>query len=110
MMFFLLSTAYAAENPRWITQPINVYIPKYGDYSKLMYRAFVAWEEKARRLVRFKFVSNPNNANIEVHFDDNVQNCNSDLAVGCERSLVRGNRYYKSHIEIALKQKVDNEE
>lgn len=99
----------AAENPRWVAQPIYVFIPSnYGQYSQLMHRAFLAWEAKADGLIRFKFVSKPSNANIQVHFVEQVQNCNSDNAVGCERTLTRNNTYYHSDIEIALKKRDTN--
>ncbi len=99
------SVAYAVENPRWVTQPIYVYVPEYGAYTGLMKKAFMAWEEKSNELVRFKFVTKPSNANINVVFVDHVTNCNSEMAVGCARMMTRGGKYYKSQLEIAMKSK-----
>lgn len=111
LLFFILFTfqvIYAAESPRWLSQPVHVYIPEYGNYSKLMRKAFIAWEEKSDGLVRFKFVNKPSNSNIIVSFVDHVENCNSPHAVGCERTkLYRGN-YYISYVEVALKEKDEN--
>ena len=50
-------TVFALEKPRWVSQPIYVYIPKAGNYSVLMARAFKQWEEKSNQLVRFEFVT-----------------------------------------------------
>ena len=86
-----LNVAISAEKPRWVGQPIYVYIPdNAGDYSRLMQQAFITWEKQSDELVRFTFVSRPSNANIEVNFVDHVENCNSPLAVGCARSMLRG--------------------
>lgn len=108
LLFFNTLTVFSAESPRWVAQPIYVYIPDCGNYSKLMQKAFWAWQEKSDGLVRFKFVSRPSNANIEVRFVNNIQNCNSEFAVGCERTLSRGGQYYKSYVEIALKKRQAN--
>lgn len=111
-LFVFISTSalfvFSAERPRWVAQPIYVYIPEYGRYSDLMQRAFMAWENKSERLVRFKFVSKPSSANIVVYFVNNVQNCNSEFAVGCSRMRLRGGQYYKAQVEIALKRKDRN--
>ena len=77
------SICLAAERPRWVGQPIYVYVPEYGNMSNLMKQAFLAWQDKSRNLIRFKFVNSPNNANIEVEFVDFVSHCNSADAVGC---------------------------
>lgn len=103
-----MTFAIAAENPRWVAQPIYVYIPEHGGYSNLMRKAFLAWQEKSDGMVRFKFVTRPSNANISVQFVDQVHNCNSEFAVGCERTTIRRGTYYKSHIEIALKKRDAN--
>ena len=115
IVLLLLITAnfvYAAEKPRWVTQPIYVYIPNNaGNISKLMQQAFVTWEKQSNRLVRFNYVTNPNNANIEVVFLDHVENCNSPLAVGCARNSINHKGYYvKSKLEIAMMQKDDADE
>lgn len=102
LFFMSISTVFAAERPRWVAQPIYVYIPSLGKYSALMQRAFMAWEEKSDDLVRFKFVSKPSNANIVVKFVKTVKNCNSEFAVGCARMSLRGGQYYHSQLEIAL--------
>ena len=110
ILLLLLSTSYAfsIENPRWVTQPIYVYIPEYGKYTSLMQRAFKAWEEKSKELIRFKFVNRPSNANINVIFVDHVTNCGSEMAVGCARMTTRNGKYYKSQLEIAMKSKDEN--
>ena len=105
LIFFNFQSVLSAESPRWVAQPVYVYIPSCGNYSKLMYKAFLAWQEKSDGLVRFKFVSRKSSANIEVHFVNKVENCNSEFAVGCERTQTRHGQYYKSDIEIALKKR-----
>ena len=110
-LFITIMVSFAAERPRWVAQPIYVYIPDdAGEYSKLMEQAFTSWEEQSDELVRFDFVSKPSNANIVVNFVDYVENCNSPLAVGCARSTLRGGQFYKSTLEIAMKQKVNAEQ
>ena len=111
LIFFTgLLTVFALEKPRWVSQPIYVYIPKSGNYSVLMARAFKQWEEKSNQLVRFEFVTKPTNANIEVKFVKEVKNCNSDMAVGCARMMIRGGQYYKGLLEIALLKKAESNE
>lgn len=104
-MFFCVAGALAYEYPRWVAQPIYVYIPDYMNYSSLMRQAFNTWEEASDSLVRFQFVSSPSNANIEVQFVDYVTNCSSGSAVGCAHTFVRGKNYYKALITIGTKQK-----
>ena len=110
VLFILCSTllVFSAQEPRWVAQPIHVYVPDYGNYTVLMQRAFKAWEEKSGSLVRFKFTSKPSNAHIEVAFVDHVENCNSPLAVGCARTSLRGGNFYKSRLEIAMRQKFNS--
>lgn len=103
-----LQIVFSAESPRWVSQPVHVYIPEYGNYSNLMRKAFIAWEEKSDGLIRFKFMNRPSNSNIIVSFVDHVENCNSPHAVGCERTQFRGGNYYMSYVEIALKKKDEN--
>ena len=102
---FSVQIVFAAERPRWVAQPIYVYVPECGKYSNLMKKAFLAWEEKSDDLVRFKFVSKPSNANIVVKFVKNVQNCGNEYAVGCARMTTRNGKYYKGQLDIALKHK-----
>ena len=97
-------TCIALEKPRWVGQPIYVYIPEYGNMSVLMKQAFNAWQTKSKNLVRFKFVNNPDNANIEVEFVDFVSNCNDANAVGCTEMSTRGGQYYKSYVTIGTKE------
>lgn len=94
----------SAEKPRWVGLPIYVYIPQNGNLSVLMKQAFLEWETKSKSTVRFKFVTNPNNANIEVKFVDFVTNCNDESAVGCAHLVPRGGQYYKSFVTIGTKQ------
>ncbi len=97
-------TCFALEKPRWVGLPIYVYIPEYGNMSKLMKQAFEAWEDRSKSLVRFKFVSSPSSANIEVEFVDFVANCNDAGAVGCTETMVRGGQYYKAFVTIGTKE------
>lgn len=97
-----ITSTLAAEKPRWVGLPIYVHIEKYGEYTRLMEKAFLAWEEISENLVRFDFVNKPSNANIHVKFVDFVENCNSELAIGCTRMYQRGGQYYKSQVEIAM--------
>ncbi len=106
ILFLILSitAAIALEKPRWVGQPIYVYIPEYGNMSVLMKQAFEAWQNTSKNLVRFKFVSSPNDANIEVEFVDFVANCNDAGAVGCTEMMTRGGQYYKSYVTIGTKE------
>lgn len=106
-LFFACSTLimFAAERPRWISMPLHVYIPEHGNYSRLMRKAFLAWEGKSNTLVRFKFISKPSNADIVVKFVDHVENCNSPNAVGCARARINGKGFYAgASLEIAMRQ------
>ena len=96
LMTFVI--AVAAENPRWVAQPIKVYLPEVQYFSNLMQRAFSEWEEKSDSLVRFKYTSRPSEADISVQFVDFVTNCSSNHAVGCTHMTARGRNYYKSLI------------
>lgn len=104
LMFLITTVCFALEKPRWVGQPIYVYIPKYGNMSVLMKQAFQSWERQSKSLVRFKFVDSPSNANIEVEFVDFVSNCNSDHAVGCTEMSMRGSQYYKAYVTIGTKE------
>ena len=108
LLLLILSTAIclAAERPRWVAQPIHVYIPSnYGKMSELMKQAFLAWQTKSNSLVRFKFVNNPNNANIEVEFTDFVSGCGDTAnAVGCTETTTRAGQYYKAYVTIGTKE------
>ena len=94
----------SAEFPRWVSLPINVYIPDEPYFADLMQQAFDEWEDVSDGLVRFKYVNRPLEADISVDFVDYVMNCNSNHAVGCTRSMTRGKNYYKALIEIAKKE------
>ena len=72
--------------------------------SVLMKQAFEAWQNTSKNLVRFKFVSSPNDANIEVEFVDFVANCSDAGAVGCTEMMTRGGQYYKSYVTIGTKE------
>lgn len=102
LMTFVI--AVAAENPRWVAQPIKVYLPEVQYFSNLMQRAFSEWEEKSDSLVRFKYTTRPSEADISVQFVDFVTNCSSNHAVGCTHMTARGRNYYKSLITIATKE------
>ena len=54
LFFMSISTVFAAERPRWVAQPIYVYIPSLGKYSALMQRAFMA----GKKSLMIWFVSN----------------------------------------------------
>ena len=95
---------FALEKPRWVGLPIYVYIPENGQMSKLMKQAFESWEKSSKSLVRFKFVNNPNTANIEVEFVDFVANCNDAGAVGCTEMMTRGGQYHKAYVTIGTKE------
>ncbi len=108
LVFFSILSLEAAEKPRWIAQPIYVYIPKYGNITTLMQKAFMEWEKQADDLIRFKFVDKPSNANINVNFVDHVTSCNSPLAVGCAIMTLRSGYYDTCQLDIAMK-KLDND-
>ena len=104
LVLTLTICTFAAERPRWVSLPINVYIPEYGNMSRLMHQAFMSWQQQSRSLVRFNFVDSPANANIEVEFVDFVANCNDVHAVGCTEMTTRGGQYYKAYVTIGTKQ------
>ena len=89
LVLTLTICTFAAERPRWVSLPINVYIPEYGNMSRLMHQAFMSWQQQSRSLVRFKFVDSPANANIEVEFTE---------------MMTRGGQYYKAYVTIGTKQ------
>ena len=105
-LFLTTSLIFGVENPRWVAQPIYVYVPQYGNYTSYMRLAFKTWEEKSKGLVRFKFVSEPSSANIQVQFVDYVTNCNTGSAVGCAHTFVRAGKYYKALVTIGTKDKL----
>lgn len=110
ILFSSFILVFAVESPRWVSQPISVYIPTYGKYTKLMALAFKQWEDKSDKLVRFIIVDKPSEADIEVQFVKEVENCNSPEAVGCARTITKGGQYYKARLEIALFIKDDSDE
>ena len=86
--------------------PVHVYVPQgQGLYTKLMYKAFDAWEKKSNGLVRFKYVTRKNDADVYVEFVDYVKNCSSDKAVGCTYygDIFKG-FYTQNYIEIGTKE------
>ena len=104
VLLIITLCSFAAERPRWVGLPIYVYIPEYGNMSKMMKEAFLSWEEESRSLVRFRFVDSPSNANVEVEFVDFVANCNDVRAVGCTEMVTRAGQYYKSYVTIGTKE------
>ena len=97
--------AFAYTFPRWKTMPLHVYFPQnQGIYTKLMYQAFNAWQEKSGGLVRFKYVTRQNDADIYVDFVDYVTSCNSDNSVGCTHSATYNGFYTQNYIEIGTKE------
>jgi predicted Zn-dependent protease len=107
LVLCIIGTAcvFAYSFPRWKTMPIHVYVPQNaGIYSKLMYKAFNAWEEKSRGLVRFKYVSRATEADIFVEFVDYVHDCGSESAVGCCHSSTRNGFFEQNYIEIGTKE------
>ena len=80
---FTVSICFSYERPRWVGQPIYVYVPQYGQMSTLMKQAFMAWEKKSDSTVRFQFIDNTSNANIEVEFVDFVANCTGKYCISC---------------------------
>ena len=104
ILLITIISCIAFERPRWVGQPIYVYIPEYGNMSVLMEQAFMAWQKKSNDLIRFKFVNRPSNANIEVEFVDFVSHCNDANAVGCTEMSTRGGEYYKAYVTIGTKE------
>ena len=111
-IFFIFSVllisvvcCFALERPRWVGQPIYVYIPpNHGNMTKLMQQAFMSWQTTSKGLVKFKFTPSKSNANIEVEFVDFVSNCNDANAVGCTEMMTRGGEYYKAYVTIGTKE------
>lgn len=107
-LFLILasSSCIAAEHDRWVGLPIYVYVPEYGNYSNLMKQAFLSWQNDSNSIVRFKFVSSPSNANIEVQFVDFVSGCgDTSNAVGCTETINGKNGHFqKSFITIGTKE------
>lgn len=106
LLFFISTTVvYSAEYPRWVAQPIYVYVPEYGSFTQLMKKAFYTWQNYSKNLVRFQYVNNPKDAQIQVEFVDFVTNCsNHGHAVGCTQLATRGKNYYKSVVTIGTKE------
>lgn len=104
LALIVTTCCFAIEKPRWVGQPIYVYIPSYGNMSVLMRQAFMEWEKQSKGLVRFKFINSPSNANIEVEFVDFVSNCNSAHAVGCTEMATKGAQYSKAYVTIGTKE------
>ena len=98
-------SVFAYTFPRWKSMPIHVYVPQNaGIYSKLMNKAFNVWQQKSGGLIRFKYVSRQNDADIYVEFVDYVRNCGSESAVGCCHSATRNGFFTQSYIEIGTKE------
>lgn len=104
ILLLFTSLCFAYDYPRWKSMPIKVYIPEYGDYSKLMKRAFDTWQAKSNNIVRFKYVNNINQADIYVGFVDRVSACNDSNAVGCTAYgyIIKG-YFQQNYIEIGTK-------
>lgn len=107
-LFTITLSCISADPDRWLSMPIYVYIPQYGNYSRLMQQAFVAWEKKSNGMVRFKFVSSPSSANIEVEFTDFVVCGRTEatgMAVGCTQKYYgKRGHYSKAYVTIGTKQ------
>lgn len=96
---------FAYSFPRWKTMPLHVYVPQNsGIYTKLMYKAFDAWQQKSGGLVKFKYVTRPNEADIYVEFVDYVHDCGNESAVGCCHSATRNGFFTQNYIEIGTKE------
>ena len=97
-----MTSAFAYTYPRWKSMPVHVYIPpNCGKYTKLMQKAFYAWEYKTGGIVKFKYVSKKSNSNIYVEFVNDITDCNSDAAVGCTHPITNG-RYLASPCRIEI--------
>ena len=112
ILFFTIlictGSAFALKYPRWSAMPIRVYVPQYGEYSKLMVSAFNAWQSSTNGLIRFKYVPKKSEANIYVSFVDRVD-CNSESAVGCAHyGAVHGGFFTQNYIEIGMYEFVYN--
>ena len=98
-----ISVSFALTSPRWMTQPIRVYVPSNTSYTALMKKAFSTWETKSNGIVKFKYVSKESEAGIVVSFVDFVS-CNSKNAVGCTSyGLVKNGHYTKIYVSIGTK-------
>lgn len=91
---------------KWKSQPIYVYIPENaGQISKLMRQAFDTWQNNSRGTVRFRYVKNPLDSNIEVEFPDFSSNsCQNLSSVGCTESHYKGPYFDKVYVSIAMKE------
>ena len=108
ILFFALimfsASAFGYSYPRWRSMPIRVYIPQYGDYSRLMVKAFNDWQKKSGDNVYFKAVSNQRDADIYVGFVDHVTSCHDGNAVGCTVCSTRNGFFQQNYIEIGTKE------
>ena len=69
LVLVLITTicCFALEKPRWVGQPIYVYIPQnHGNMTKLMQQAFLSWQTTSKGLVKFKFTPSKSNSNIDL--------------------------------------------
>ena len=103
-VFVLTAISVFSAERKWMSQPIHVYIPPYGNMSAYMKQAFMAWEKLSDSTVRFKFDSSPGSAKIQVKFVDFVTNCNSDDAVGCTHWYERNGKIQNAVITIGTKE------
>ncbi len=99
-------SVHAYTYPRWRSMPIRVYVPQNnGIYTKLAYKAFNAWQTKSEGIVRFKYVSKPEDSDIYMSFVEYVKSCGSDDAVGCTHYSVNGKGFFtQNYIEIGTKE------
>lgn len=95
---------YAYSFPRWRSMPIRVYIPEYGDYTKLMIRAFNDWQRITNNVVCFKRVNKQSESDIYVGFVDYVSTCKDGNAVGCTVYSYRNGFFTQNYIEIGTKE------
>ena len=112
ILFFAIliftGSAFALKHPRWAAMPVRVYIPQYGEYSKMMVSAFNAWQSTTNGLVRFKYVPKKTEADIVVNFYDKVE-CSSESAVGCTRyGNIHGGFFTQNYVDIGMYELIYN--
>lgn len=86
---------------KWASFPITVYIEPKKQKSAAQ-KAFEQWQEKTNKLVSFKFVNSPINAQITVDFKDKLESSsgNESYIAGFSKPYYQGNHIVKSEMHI----------
>jgi predicted Zn-dependent protease len=104
VLFLFIATAvpavYSLGIAKWVyPTKIKTYIPPNNKRTVMMKHAFQEWSRKTNNKVVFVYVTNPQNAQIEVKFVKVIPN--ADREIGLTKSRYVGNAYSHADIYIA---------